>query len=178
MEFASTDVMAYVLLHEEEAGLRLNKTQAQVMFYCCYGAVLAAHDERLTDEHPKAWPFGLLFPQTVAAINRRELTHHCARRFAAACPADWLALIDQTLCAFRGYSAAALSRWSCRPASPWAKADPLAPIDDRRFKCTLKISFRSSIPEQQNALRRHSDVRRTESSRRTNGIFSIVRRCL
>ncbi len=45
MKFASTDVMASVLLHEEEAGRRLKKTQAQVMLCCC-GAVLAAHDER------------------------------------------------------------------------------------------------------------------------------------
>lgn len=58
MEFSSSSVMAYILYKAKKAGHPIGKTQAQKLLYCCYGIVLAAFDERLTDEHPKASPGG------------------------------------------------------------------------------------------------------------------------
>lgn len=134
MEFSSSSVMAYILYKAKKAGHQISKTQAQKLLYCCYGIVLAAFDERLTDEHPKAWPGGPLFPRTLSAINGHRLTTDMAEIFIASCPADWLNLMDKTIVRFWGYSATALETWSQRKGTPWAKADPLASLDDREIQ--------------------------------------------
>lgn len=134
MEFSSSSVMAYILYKAKKAGHRISKAQAQKLLYCCYGVVLAAFDERLTDEHPKAWPGGPLFPRTLSAINRHRLTTDMAEIFIASCPADWLNLMDKTIDRFWGYSATALETWSQRKGTPWDKADPLASLDDREIQ--------------------------------------------
>lgn len=134
MEFSSSSVMAYILYKGKKAGHPISKTQAQKLLYCCYGIVLAAFDERLTDEHPKAWPGGPLFPRTLSAINRHRLTTDMAEIFIASCPVDWLKLMDKTIDRFWGYSATALETWSQRKGTPWDKADPLASLDDREIQ--------------------------------------------
>lgn len=134
MEFSSSSVMAYILYKGKKAGHPISKTQAQKLLYCCYGVVLAAFDERLTDEHPKAWPGGPLFPRTLSAINRHRLTTDMAEIFIASCPVDWLKLMDKTIDRFWGYSATALETWSQRKGTPWDKADPLASLDDREIQ--------------------------------------------
>lgn len=134
MEFSSSDVMAYILYKAKKDGHPISKTQAQKLLYCCYGIVLAAFDERLTDEHPKAWPGGPLFPRTLSAINGRRLTTGMAESFIDSCPADWLKLMDKTIDRFWGYSATALETWSKRKGTPWDKADPLASLDDREIQ--------------------------------------------
>ncbi len=135
--------MAYLLHLGKQANHPINRTQAQQLLYCCYGAVLAAFDERLTDERPYAWPFGPVFPRTLDAINQRRLKVGMARNFASACPADVLELVNRTILTFWVYSASALAAWSCRAESPWSKADPLTPLDDREtqkyFKNYLEI---------------------------------------
>lgn len=161
MEFSSSSVMAYILYKAKKAGHSLSKTQAQKLLYCCYGIVLAAFDERLTDEHPKAWPGGPLFPRALSDINGRRLTTGMAEfpralsdidgrrlttgmaeRFIDSCPADWLKLMDKTLDRFWGYSATALETWSQRKGTPWDKADPLASLDDRE----IQKYFRQFVP--------------------------------
>lgn len=142
MEFSSSSVMAYILYKGMKAGHSISKTQAQKLLYCCYGIVLAAFDERLTDEHPKAWPGGPLFPRTLSAINRHRLTTGMAERFINSCQADWLKLIDKTIDRFWGYSATALETWSQRKGTPWDKADPLASLDDRE----IQKYFRQFVP--------------------------------
>lgn len=134
MEFSSSSVMAYILYKAKKAGHPISKTQAQKLLYCCYGIVLAAFDERLTDEHPKAWPGGPLFPRALSAINRHRLTTDMAERFMESCPADWLNLMDKTINRFGGYSGTALETWSQRKGTPWDKADPLASLDDREIQ--------------------------------------------
>lgn len=134
MEFSSSSVMAYILYKGKKAGHPINKTQAQKLLYCCYGIVLAAFDERLTDEHPKAWPYGPVFPRALNDINKHRLNTDMAESFIASCPADWLKLMDKTIEKFWDYSATALSTWSHRKGSPWDKADPLASLDDREIQ--------------------------------------------
>lgn len=138
MEFSSSEVMAYILYQGKQAEHPINKTQAQKLLYCCYGAVLAAFDERLTDEHPYAWPFGPVFPRTLNAINQRQLKVGMARNFESDCPTEVLELINRTIHTFWNYSASALTTWSHRTGSPWTKADPLAPLDDREIQKYFK----------------------------------------
>ena len=134
MEFRSSEVMAYILNYGNSHEHPLNKTQAQKLLYCCYGAILAQFDERLTDEHPKAWPYGPVFPRTVNDINKKRLTLDMAQNFEANCPPEWLELIHKTLRTFWNYTATQLSTWSHRKGSPWSKADALNSLDDREIK--------------------------------------------
>lgn len=134
MEFSSSSVMAYILYKGQLVDHPINKTQAQKLLYCCYGAVLAEFDERLTDERPKAWPYGPIFPRAVNDVSKKRLNVGMAKKFIEACPPAVLNLIDRTIEKFWGYSAPALSAWSHRKGSPWDKAAPLEALDDREIQ--------------------------------------------
>lgn len=137
MEYRSPDVMAYVLYfckHLQAEPIYVNRSKAQQFLYCCYGTVLAAFDKRLTDEHPRKWPFGPVFPRTFDAINHNRLTVGMARDFQRHCSENHpgvVGLIDRTVTTFAKYSVGQLCTWSCRRGWPWDKADDLAALDDR-----------------------------------------------
>lgn len=136
MEFHSSNVMAYVLYfckNHQPTPIPVNDTKAQKLLYCIYGAVLAESNERLTDEHPRAWPFGPVFPRTFNDIKKHRLTVEMAQEFQRECPSATLQLIHQTLIVFGKYTATSLSTWSHRIGSPWSKADALAALDDREI---------------------------------------------
>lgn len=138
MEYCSSDVMAYILYKGKQANHPINKTQAQKLLYCCYGIIMAKFNERLTDEHPKCWPFGPVFPRTLNDISKHRLSVGMAELFEKACDPDWLEWIDKTIYTFWNYSAGALSNWSHRKGSPWDKADSLAALDDREIGIYFK----------------------------------------
>ena len=133
MEYNSSEVMAYILYKGRLENHSINKTQAQKLLYCCYGIIMAKYNERLTDEHPRCWPFGPVFPRTFNDISKHRLTVALAENFKSSCSPDWLDWIDKTIYTFWNYSAGALSEWSHRKNSPWAKADALAALDDREI---------------------------------------------
>ena len=81
MEFRSSIVMAYILMYCQDNNIVANRTKAQKLLYCCYGAILAEFNERLTDEHPKAWMYGPVFPRTFNDINKKRLTVAMAEEF-------------------------------------------------------------------------------------------------
>ena len=144
MEYCSSNVMAYVLYFckTQDPPIIVNSTKAQKLLYCCYGAVLAKFDERLTDEHPRAWMYGPVFPTTFNDINKNRLTAGMARQFERDCPPDMLKLIKETIQTFGKYTATQLSNWSHMPESPWSKADALSALDDRE----ISIFFKRYIP--------------------------------
>lgn len=73
MEFSSSNVMAFVIrfCQSADAPIHVDKAKSQKLLYCCYGAVLAETNERLTDEHPEAWPYGPVFPRTFTEKRRK-----------------------------------------------------------------------------------------------------------
>lgn len=135
MEFRSSNVMAFIIrfCQSEEVPIHVDRTKAQKLLYCCYGAVLAATNERLTDEHPKAWPYGPVFPRTFNDIKKGRLTVDMAREFEDQCSWETLDLIKKTIRTFGRYTATQLSNWSHMKDSPWSKADSLASLDDREI---------------------------------------------
>lgn len=143
MEYRSSYVMAYILKYCRDHAITANKTKVQKLLYCCYGVFLAKFDERLTDEHPKAWMYGPVFPRTFNDINKGRLTVGMANQFEQDCEPDKLSVINKTIDVFGKYSAGALSNWSHLDGSPWSKADPLASLDDREvgiyFKPYLEV---------------------------------------
>lgn len=138
MEFKSSNVMAYILYKAKREQHPINKTQAQKLLYCCYGIILSQFNERLTDEHPKAWPFGPVFPTTFNDINKKRLNVDMAVSFERECPNEILELLNKTINTFWNYSATALSNWSHKKDSPWDKADAFAALDDREISIYFK----------------------------------------
>lgn len=134
MEFPSSHVMAYVLKKGKQEKYNISKVKAQKLLYCCYGTVMAKFDERLTDEHPRAWLYGPVFLRTVKDIDKQRLTVEMAEDFQEKCPPDHLNLINNTIKTFAKYTSTQLSNWSHMKGSPWAKADPLAALDDREIR--------------------------------------------
>ena len=140
MVFSSLNTMAYIVhfCYSQDTPISINTTKVQKLLYCCYGAVLADSNERLTDEHPRAWMYGPIFPEAYRAVDKKRLTVGMARQFARECPPETLALVDRTLKTFGKYTSEQLSAWSGMKGSPWAKADPLAALDDREIGLFFK----------------------------------------
>lgn len=120
--FDSKDVMAYILGVCREKGIDCNLTKAQKLLYCCYGIILAAFGDRLTEEAPQAWQYGPVFPRTFRGLKDGEIIPGKDGGFSAKCDSRWLPLIDQTIGSMGKFSASRLSAWSHLPGSPWAKA--------------------------------------------------------
>ena len=131
MEFSSIDVIAYVVYWCKTNEITVNTTKAQKLLYCCYGAVLADSNERLIDEHPRAWLYGPVFGNAHDATANDKLTVGNVRRFLRLCPQQTLDLVNKTLKTFARYSSTQLSKWASIKGSPWVDADPFAALDDR-----------------------------------------------
>ena len=145
--FDSNDVMAYILAVCEKSHIDWNMTKAQRLLYCCYGTVLAAFNERLTEEAPQAWKFGPVFPRTFNEIKKGGIIPGVDHGFSAECDPEWLPLIELTVNTFGKFSSSQLSTWSHRRGSPWDKAtnegellgvqllrDDIRPYFQRMFK--------------------------------------------
>lgn len=120
--FDSNDVMAHILGVCQKKGINWNATKAQKLLYCCYGIVLAAFDEKLTEETPKAWQYGPVFPRTFNGLRKNRIIPGEDHGFSVSCNPKWLSLIDQTISTYGQFSASELSTWSHKPGSPWARA--------------------------------------------------------
>lgn len=120
--FDSNDVMAYILGVCEKNDIPWNATKAQKLMYCCYGTILAAFDEKLTEETPQAWQYGPVFPRTFNGLRKGKIEAGNDHGFSQNCDQKWLPLIDQTVRTFGKFSASQLSTWSHEPGSPWARA--------------------------------------------------------
>jgi uncharacterized phage-associated protein len=120
--FDSNDVMAYILGVCEKNDIPWNATKAQKLMYCCYGTVLAAFGDKLTEEAPQAWQYGPVFPRTFNGLRKNRIKPGEDHGFSTACDPKWLPLIDQTVKTFGKFTASELSTWSHKNGSPWARA--------------------------------------------------------
>lgn len=87
----------------------------------CYGQALADGGKPLfSDDTPKAWPFGPVFPRTYKRYEEQQpenLTEEMKQRFAE--DADRLRMIAATVSKYSHVSALRLSEWSHTKGSPW-----------------------------------------------------------
>ena len=101
----------------------LNKTQMQKLLFICYGLYLSKHNKPLfSDDTPKAWPFGPVFPRSykryVEAIPS-DLSTDDKKAFLD--DKETLIEITEVVDSYYKYSANTLSEWSHQKNSPWAK---------------------------------------------------------
>lgn len=102
----------------KDFGLNLNMTQTQKLLYIAYGIELARAKTRLTKEHPKAWPFGPVFPNVHRHLDFLEVPKNPSAKFSE----EILTLFKEVIAAFGKTPASKLSEWSHAKGSPWDKA--------------------------------------------------------
>lgn len=105
-------------------GVILNKTQMQKLLFICYGVGLADKPDCpiFTDDTPKAWPFGPVFPITYKRYVENyptPLTETEKVKFTDS--VGNLAQVDEIVSKYCHYPSVRLSGWSHQTGSPWAQ---------------------------------------------------------
>lgn len=120
-KFNSVDVAKYIAGKANERNIVINITKIQKLLYIVYGIYLRVYKERLTDEHPQAWPYGPVFPTT-----RDKLVKTCLQSIKSSDTPEYLRndaklnkTIDFTLDNFGIFNAGQLTEWSHRNGTPW-----------------------------------------------------------
>jgi uncharacterized phage-associated protein len=124
-KYDSIDVAKYIAAYWNEKYADINVTQIQKLLYIAYGIwLVAGFGGRLTNEHPKVWPYGPVFPRTrnyfvkhapdaaTESDVSEELRHDD----------DFNSILDLLFNNFGEWTASRLTRWSHQKGSPWDKA--------------------------------------------------------
>lgn len=126
----SKKVGAYILARCKDKGIPMNQTKLQKLMYIVYGAYLVLENDRLCEEHPKAWPYGPVFPRVQKYFAKEgnfadvgpSLVN--AEEYKSMKENDKLnEIIDNAIETFGSFTAKQLSDWSHKENSPWAKAN-------------------------------------------------------
>ena len=123
-ELTSLDYMkllAWIAYYK--CNVMLNKTQMQKILFMCYGQALACNDKPLfTDDTPKAWPFGPVFPRSYQRYTENipsNLTEKEKSIYAEDVPT--LKMIAGIVDRHCRKTATVLSDWSHEINGPWHK---------------------------------------------------------
>lgn len=120
--FDSRDVASYIAQQCIQMRYGYNNTKIQKLLYCVYGAVLAMYSARITDEQPKAWPYGPVFPRVFNYIYKGNQIELCSQQLEETLSHEEKEFICSIVSYFGKYTAGQLSNWSQKPGSPWQKA--------------------------------------------------------
>jgi len=120
--YNSVEVAAFIVAKANENKLGINMTKLQKLLYIAYGTSLVIYGERLTNEHPQAWPFGPVFPTTrnrlikldFDSINMDDPTIKNIKE-----EEKLKKLIDFVFEGFGKWTAKDLTAWSHKESSPW-----------------------------------------------------------
>ena len=114
----------YIASYANAYNIGINMTKLQKLLYISYGVYLAVKGERLTNEHPQAWPYGPVFPTTrnkLLKLNLEEIVN-----FEDDSITDEVkACINLVFRSYGAYNASYLSAWSHQIDSPWDKTTHL-----------------------------------------------------
>jgi len=131
-KYTSTILAKYIAAYLNDKRVDINITKIQKLTYIMYGAWLAVKNERLTDEHPQAWPYGPVFPTTrnkllKIDLNGISLSENELNEISQ--DKDINLLMDLVYSTFGNWSASSLSEWSHKEGSPWEKT-----VSSEKFK--------------------------------------------
>lgn len=124
-QYNSVVVAKYIVAYANENRYAINITKLQKLLYITYGIYLAVTNERLTNEHPQAWPFGPVFPTTRKRLLKKDLdtiTMSDEDLKEISKDSNMISLMNLVFSTFGSYTASALTAWSHKPDSPWDKA--------------------------------------------------------
>lgn len=122
--YNSVAVAKYIAAYANDHHITINITKIQKLLYVAYGVFLAVKGERLTNEHPQAWPYGPVFPTTRNKLLKVDLysiskTDDDLRSMQS--DEDLNALMNLIFGAFGSWSAGQLTNWSHGDGTPWQR---------------------------------------------------------
>lgn len=129
----------------------LNKTQINKILFFVYGVYLADTGNHLfTDDSPKAWPFGPVFPKVYKRADPDEIIKGFSQEKANAFRSkdNVLDIVASAVKNMHRMSAIELTQWSHKEGSPWFETIYVydkdgnfieqkpwnTPIDDQKIK--------------------------------------------
>lgn len=114
----SVTLAKYIAGYANANGFVINMTKLQKLLYITYGVYLAVKGQRLTDEHPQAWPYGPVFPTTRNKLLKLDL-HDVQMPEDKTLDNDVRSCVALVFKTYGNYNATYLSSWSHRAGSPW-----------------------------------------------------------
>jgi uncharacterized phage-associated protein len=120
-KYTSTEVAKYIVARAVEARITMNMTKLQKLLYVAYGIYLFVKKERLTDEHPKAWPYGPVFPTTRNQLLKNNFSKSPEKLGKITDDKEVETLITLVFNIFGSWTAGQLSEWSHADESPWER---------------------------------------------------------
>ncbi len=123
-KYNSVDVAQYIIAYANDNNFGINMTKLQKLLYIVYGVYIAVKNERLTNEHPQAWPFGPVFPTTRNKLLKKNFyDYHLSNTIFDKLNKDdeFVSLIALVFRTFGNKTAGYLSEWSHQTGSPWDK---------------------------------------------------------
>lgn len=130
-KYNSVDVAKYIVAKCNKEHFGINMTKMQKLLYIVYGSYLAVYNQRLTNEHPQAWPFGPVFPTTRNRLLHKELLDITVDDInkeiltAMVKDGDFNRIVDLALNGFGKWNAGQLTTWSHKEGSPWERTTEL-----------------------------------------------------
>ena len=121
-KYNSVTVACYIVAMANDRGLDINMTKLQKLLYIAYGTYLALKERRLTNEHPKAWPYGPVFPTTRNKLLKKDLSKiNLSSEDLKEINEDqeMQSLINLVFDGFGNKNATTLTVWSHQSGSPW-----------------------------------------------------------
>jgi len=122
-KYKSTIVAKYILSKAQEEKIVMNMTKLQKLLYISYGVYLAVKNERLTDESPKAWPYGPVFPTTRENLLKIDFQSFDITKDNECDEIrkdkEMRELVELVLKKFGKWNAGQLTEWSHSDESPW-----------------------------------------------------------
>ena len=76
-KYKSTDVALLMMGRAAENRILMNYTKIQKFLFILYTLYLTSQGHRLTDESPKAWPFGPVFPTVKKKLEKWNVNYCC-----------------------------------------------------------------------------------------------------
>lgn len=121
-KYNSSIVAMYIVANANKRRLVINMTKLQKLLYIMYGTYLAVTGERLTNEHPQAWPYGPVFPSTrnyLLKMDLYQITEKDPLLEEISRDLEMKSLANIVLDTYGNRNASTLSEWSHQPGSPW-----------------------------------------------------------
>lgn len=121
-KYNSVVVACYIAAMVNKKKLGINMTKLQKLLYITYGTYLALYGQRLTNEHPQAWPYGPVFPTVRNKLLKKDLSAITLELVIDENPIDDKKLeqvIELVLNSFGDKNATTLTMWSHQSGSPW-----------------------------------------------------------
>lgn len=125
-KYKSNDIALYIIAKANELRYGINVTKVQKLLYIIYGVYLRVYEDRLVDEHPQAWPYGPVFPNTremiLEDLNPNDLTFSMSNvKEEIKNDERFVGVANFVFDQFGTWNAGQLTEWTHRKNTPWSK---------------------------------------------------------